>query len=378
MSGMVAGVPYQGGATWAALQYVLGFKRLGHDVYFLEPLTPRTLCPPDAPLAQTANASYFNDVMRAFGLEQNSALLLTSTRETVGLPYGHLRQIAGRADVVANLSGTLKDAELLDSIPIRVFLDLDPGFNQLWHEVGGIDMGFAAHTHFVTVGLSLGRPECDVPTCGRHWFPTLQPIVLSYWPVAHAITYDALTSIGNWRAYGSIEHQGIFYGQKAHSLRRLLTLPKISRESFCLALSIHPDERSDLQALKRNGWNLLDPAKVAATPDLYQEFIRGSKAELGVAKSGYVVSRAGWFSDRSVCYLASGRPVIAQETGFSRFLPTGKGLLGFQTAEEAVGAIEAINKDYRQHASASRAIAEDHFDSDKVLSGLLCHLGVAA
>ncbi|CAA9454864.1 MAG: hypothetical protein AVDCRST_MAG28-2288 [uncultured Rubrobacteraceae bacterium] len=144
-----------------------------------------------------------------------------------------------------------------------------------------------------------------------------------------------------------------------------------------LALAIHPDEGEDLKALDDNGWRLIDPARVSSTPGDYQRFVRGSKAEFGIAKSGYVVARCGWFSDRSICYLASGRPVVAQETGFGRFLPTGEGLFAFETSDEALASIEALNRDYARHARAARAIAEDHFDSDKVLGRLLEKLGAA-
>ena len=133
----------------------------------------------------------------------------------------------------------------------------------------------------------------------------------------------------------------------------------------------------DLDALRRNGWELLDPADVASTPDAYRSFIQGSKGELGIAKSGYIASRCGWFSDRSICYLASGRPVIAQQTGFDRFLPVGEGLLSFDTAETLLDAIDRVNADYRGHCAAARAVAEECFDSDRVLTRLLASLGVA-
>src|SRR5262249_39720193 len=151
----------------------------------------------------------------------------------------------------------------------------------------------------------------------REWITTPQPIVLPYWPVAEAVVHDALTTVGNWRGYGSVTYQGVFHGQKAHSLRPLMTLPRHSPKIFLLAMAIHSGEHPDLAALAENGWQLIDPAQVADTPAAYQRFIQGSWAEFGVAKSGYVVSRCGWFSDRSLCYLASGRPVLAQQTGFS-------------------------------------------------------------
>src|SRR5207302_10862975 len=181
------------------------------------------------------------------------------------------------------------------------------------------------------------------------------------WPAADRITYDALTTVGNWRAYGSIEHQGTFYGQKAHALRPLVMLPTQTQEKFVLALAIHGDEKKDLAALADNGWRLLDPARVTPTPDSYQRFIQESKAEFGIAKSGYVASRCGWFSDRSICYLASGRPVLAQETGFSRFLPAGAGLFAFQAMDDVLAAIEELNADYPRHARAARIFAEECF-----------------
>jgi len=259
--------------------------------------------------------------------------------------------------------------------PLRVYLDLDPAFIQLWHAVYDIDMRFAGHSHFVTIGTAIGQPDCTVPACGLDWMTTMQPIVLDYWPVAQRITYDALTTIGNWRGYGSIEQDGVFYGQKAHSLREFMDLPTRTSEKFMPALAIHPAEKKDLEALASNGWQLLDPAQVAATPQRYREFIQGSKAEFGIAKSGYVASRCGWFSDRSVCYLASGRPVIAQETGFNRFLPVGAGLFAFTNTDEALAAINAMNDDYAAHAQAARALAVEHFDSDKVLTNLLQRIG---
>lgn len=377
LSGMIATVPHQGGATWAVLQYLLGFKKLGHEVYFVEPLTKEALRPDGSTLEGSENAQYFQRVMAEFGLNENSALLLEGTQETVGLSYDWLQKIAERADLLINISGMLTDEQLTARIPLRVYLDLDPAFNQLWHAAEGIDVGFNGHSHFVTVGQAIGRPDCAVPTCGLSWNTTRQPIVLAHWPIAERIAHDALTSVGNWRGYGSIESGGVFYGQKAHALRQFIELPMHTDEKFILAMAIHPDETSDLAALKTNGWRLLDPLRIAGTPARYQQFIQGSKAEFGIAKSGYLASQCGWFSDRSVCYLASGRPVIAQETGFSQYLPTGEGLFSFETQDDVLAGIDAINEDYAHHSQAARAIAEEYFDSDKVLSRLLQSVGAA-
>lgn len=372
---MIAGVPRQGGATWAVLQYLLGLRRLGCEVYFVEPLEGSNLEPQGTPLRASANAAYFREVMAEFGFSEASALLVSGTGETFGASYEELRRVARRADVLLNISGMLAEEELTTPIPVRVYLDLDPAFNQLWHATQGIDMRFQGHTHFVTVGQNIGHPTCTVPTCGLEWIKTWQPVVLEHWARGEGVEHDALTTVANWRGYGSIEHGGVFYGQKAHSLRKFIDLPTRTSEKFALALAIHPEEVRDIEALTRNGWRLLKPEEVADTPDNYRRFVRGSKAEFGIAKSGYVESRCGWFSDRSVCYLAAGRPVVAQETGFSLHLPTGAGLLSFETSDDALAAIEELRGDYARHSKAARLLAEEHFDSDKVLPRLLRNLG---
>jgi hypothetical protein len=367
---MIAGDPHQGGATWAVLQYLLGFERLGHEVLFVEQCDESALRPEGVPAARSNSAAYFRDVTRTFGLEQSAGLLLAGTEQTIGVPYPRLREFAEHADLLVNISGILTDEGLIADIPVRVYLDLDPAFNQLW-QATGIDMRFDAHTHFVTVGQAIGTPLCPVPTCGRSWIPTVPPVVMAHWPQATEITTDAFTTVGNWRGYGSIEYEGVQYGQKAHSLRDFMSLPTRTSASFRLALAIHPDEKKDVVALADNGWGLLDPARVAGTPARYKEFIQGSRGEFGIAKSGYVLSSCGWFSDRSVCFLASGRPVIAQETGFSRFIPTGDGLFAFEAEDQVLAAIEELRRDYSRHALAARSLAEEYFDSDKVLEDFL-------
>lgn len=362
VGGTVAGVPGQGGASWAVLQYVLGLQRLGHDVTLIEQV---------AILAPEVE-SYFRHVAGAFGLAGRAGMVDSEGR-TAGLDRRTLHERVQTADVLLNLSGILRDPELRDPPPIRVFLDLDPGFNQFWHE-DGIDVGLDGHTHHVSVGLALGSPECGVPLCGRTWLTTTQPVVLDLWPRVDGVVHDALTTVGNWRSYGSVAYRGTTYGQKAHALRRLLELPWLSGERFLLALSIHPGDRSDLEALREHAWELIDPGSVAATPALYRSFVTGSRAEFALTKSGYVDSACGWFSDRSACYLAAGRPVVAPDTGFSRYLPTGKGLLVFRDVEEAVAAVADLRRDYAGHRAAAYELAREHFDSDRVLSELLACL----
>jgi hypothetical protein len=366
LGGMVAGDPHQGGASWAVLQYVAGLRSLGHEVVLVEPVPADRLDPAGEV------AGYFD---RLPLLDGNAALLASGTEQTLGLPFAELVRFASEADLLINISGMLREERLFAPIPVRAFLDLDPGFNQVWHMTGE-DIGLDLHTHWVTVGQALGSDDCPIPTCGRNWIATLPPVVLDRWPQAtDAPNRDAFTTIGHWRSYGSVEHSGVHYGQRAHSLRELIELPRTTDSSFQLALGIHPDEKRDLEALRLNGWELLDPAEVAGSPRSYAEFIRGSKAELSVAKSGYVASHSGWFSDRSACYLASGRPVVAQDTGFGDFLPTGEGLFAFDDMAAAKAAVAAIEGGPDRHARAARSIAEEYFDARKVLPLLLERLG---
>jgi hypothetical protein len=364
-SGMVAGDPEQGGASWAVLQYVLGLRALGHEVYLVEPvddLEPRSV-------------RYFSELARDFDLDGHAALLVRGTTRSCGLSYRELVGLARSTDIVLNVSGMLRDEELVGPPPLRVYLDLDPAFNQLWHAVEQIDMGFDLHNRFATVGLELGEPACPIPTCGRKWIKTLPPVFLPSWSPTERPEADGFTTVANWRGYGSIVWNGRRYGQKAHSLRKFVDLPEQTSERLTLALAIDAGETPDLVALRRHGWELTDPRTVAGSPQSYAAFVRGSKGELGIAKEGYVESRCGWFSDRSACYLASGRPVVAQDTGFSRHLPAGEGLFSFTTAQGAVEAMREVTADYARHARAARSLAEGLLDSNTVLGRLLERVG---
>ena len=363
VSGMIAATPGQGGAAWAILQYLLGLRRLGCRVHFVEPI--------DTPEVPDASASYCRAVMGRFGLDGSWALVPVDGGEPAGMTRPALRKAATETDVLLNVSGMLSDPDVLDPVPVRAFLDLDPGFVQLWHQEGDADMGFGAHTHFVSVADAIGSPGCPIPDCGLSWIPTLPPVVLEQWPAADRLETEAATTVGHWRSYGSIHHEGLHFGQRAHSLRTIMDLPRRTGTPLALALGIHPDETSDLAALEENGWTLVDPDEVARLPDDYARFVRGSWAELGVAKLGYVVSDSGWFSDRSACYLASGRPVVAQDTGFGRRLPVSAGLFAFSSADEAAVGLEEIARDYERHRAGARAVAEEHLDSDRVLGSLL-------
>lgn len=361
VGGMAASVPGHGGATWAALQYVLGLRALGHDVLLLDEVR--------GPGDPATRGACLARIVAAFGLEGRAALL-TGGGHAIGMDYDDVLAFARNADLIINLAGTVHDPRVLEAFPRRLLVDLDPAFTQLWH-AQGVDVGIAAHDRFASVGLRLHGEECAVPDGGVRWEPTLPPVALEHWPVASEEPTEGVTAIANWRSYGTIEHDGVRYGQKAHSVRALIDLPRLTAEPPRFALLIDPAETHDIAELHRHGWVLIDAAHETQTPEAYARFVRASSAELGIAKEGYVVSRCGWFSDRSACYLASGRPVVAQRTGWERVLPEGEGLLGFDTAAEAAEALAAVTAAPARHAAAARALAEERLDARRVLPTLL-------
>lgn len=369
VSGRIATTSQQGGATWAVLQYLLGLRQLGHEIWFVESVPAAQVGPAGKGLARSSNARYAGRVLSRLDLGGRWALVADGTTETLGCDYRSLAVVPW--DVHVNLSGCLADPGITAAIPVRIYVDLDPAFTQIWDGVDGHDLGLEGHTHFATVGWGIGTPDCPVPTGGRDWHHTLPPVVLSHWTPGAEITRHAMTTVANWRSYGSVAWDGTCYGQRAHSFRGFFDLPGATAVALAPALAIDPGETDDLAALARGGWVLTDPATVAGTPEAYRDFVRASRGELSIAKSGYVSSRSGWVSDRSACYLASGRPVVAQDTGFGQRLPTGRGLLTFSTPAEAVEALERVDRDYAPHAAAARRIAVDEFDSAVVLGDLL-------
>jgi hypothetical protein len=376
IAGAVAQKPNIGGLTWVFLQYVLGFRRLGFDVMFLDEVPPGTLMDAHgqpSSLEDSVNLRYFRDVMERFDLSDSFALF-TDGGKTIGRPRDEVKEHVRDAVCVINVMGYLSDEEILASARRKVFLDIDPGLGQLWCELG-LANSFTGHDDFVTIGENIGKPDCPIPECGLTWITTPQPVVLEYWPT-HPQHDRSFTTVATWRgSYGPIEYQGRTYGLRLHEFRKFIELPRKTEANFELALDIHPDEVNDLRLLAENEWTLVDPLTVAADPFAYRDYVQSSQAEFMVAKSLYVEGNTAWFSDRSLCYLATGKPVLAQETGYSSIYPTGEGLFAFSTTEEAVAGAEAILGDYRRHASAARGIAEEYFDSDKVLTRLLEKLG---
>lgn len=380
IAGSLAQRPGQGGHTWVFLQYLLGFRRLGWDVLFLDWLSP-AMCVDEAgaPCAfqNSVNLRYFQRVMTAFGLDGAFSLDYNQGEQVVGIPRGAVLERAQDAAFLLNVMGFLQDEAILDAVSRRVFLDIDPGFGQMWYALGLGDL-FHGHDAFVTIGERIGQVDCAIPTCGLDWLTTPPPVVLDRWPAAEdAPHHGQFTSIASWRGpFGPIDYQGCTYGLRVHEFRKFFPLPQASSAPFELALAIHPAEEKDRAALAAHGWRLTDPVAAAADPWKYRAYIRASMAEFMVAKNMYVQARSGWLSDRSLCYLASGRPVVAQDTGFRDRYPTGEGLLPFSTLEEAAEAVEAVRRDYRRHARAARRLAETCFDSDVVLTRLLNELRV--
>jgi hypothetical protein len=360
------------------LHLLLGFRELGWDVHFIDRLEPG-MCVDGAgaptSFAGSANVSYLDAVMREFGLEDCWTLLGSAWGEVAGAPRERARECLRRSRMVIDVMGFLEDEELLAAAPCRVFLDIDPGFGQMWSDLGLHDL-FAGYDRFVTVGTNVGHPGCDVPTCGLDWITMLPPVVLDLWS-ATAPPGPAYTSVVTWRGpFAPIVHHGTTYGLRVHEFRRFLELPELTPAAFELALDIDPSDAADTVRLLEHGWRLVDPTVVAADPSGYRRYLQMSRGELMVAKHLYVATRSGWFSDRSACYLAAGRPVIAQDTGLCDRLPIGTGLLTFDTIDEAADAVMAVEGDWVRHAAAARGVAEECFAAKAVLGGLVERLGV--
>ena len=368
IAGAVAQKPGCAGHAWQFLQYLLGFRRLGWDVCFIDQIGGAD---------PVAGERHLAEVMAWAGLKGAWSLGLPGG-ERAGLGRAQVLERIRDADLLLNVMGFETDAELLGAARLRVFLDTDPGFGQMWHALGLADI-FAGHDAHVTIAERIGAPDCTVPTCGLDWITTPQPVVLDAWPVAPPARDGAFTSVASWRgSYGPVDFDGHRYGLRVHQLRRFAELPAAAPGRFELALDIHPADAADAELLRAGGWQLRPPSEVAATLDGYRDYLRGSAGEVMVAKGMYVDSRSGWFSERSTCYLASGRAVLAQDTGLAERYPVGEGLLVFSTLAEAIAGAEELQADPARHAVAARALAEEHFDSDRVLGRLLDRLGAAA
>lgn len=350
-----------GGHGWAMLNWILGAEALGWSVSILEATDLDRI-----DTLHPAGTNWARSALRSHGVQAPFTVLDQDGRTLWGdWDDDDLARAIRTTDVVLNISGNWRGDEL-GSIAHRVYVDLDPGFTQWW-AAEDIDMGLDRHTTFVTVGLRLGTAGCSVPTMGKDWVTTPPPVMLDRWLPSPSVAGRPYTTIANWRSYGTVWRDGVRHGQKAHSMRALIDLPGRTGVPIEVALRIHPAEHQDLTALHRAGWRIVDPTSLTATPQAYQRYVQRSRGEFGLAKEGYVNANTGWISDRTACFLASGRPVVTQETGSIEELGGGEGLLGFSTTDEAATSLERVERDWAHHAAAARALASARFDHRRVL-----------
>jgi hypothetical protein len=361
-----------GGLAWHHLQYVLGLARLGHDVYFAEDSDDYPSCyDPTRDTIGTDPAYGLAFATRTFervGLGQRWAYYDAPTGRWLG-PCAS-RILSGGADLLLNLSGINPLRPWWLEVPARALVDTDPVFTQVRHltrpEARALAQG---HTTFFSFGANLGRPGTAVPSDGFPWQATRQPVVLDAWPVTPGPPEAKFTTIMQWDSYPAAEYAGRRYGLKSDSFAPYLDLPEKAGHLFELALgAATAATRATLHA---RGWEVCSSLDRTRDPWTYQRYLQQSRAEFSVAKHGYAMTRCGWFSERSAAYLASGRPVLVQDTGFSDWLPAGEGILAFNTLEEALAGVAEIMGRYDFHCRAARAIAEEYFDARRVLSQLI-------
>jgi hypothetical protein len=377
VAGALANKPRNGGAAWTRLSWALGFRRLGHEVYFIEQIAPSTCVDQrGTPCAidDSVNLAYFRLVTERFQL--NAALIVEGGTRTFGMTWDELLVVSQTADLLVDISGHLTIETLKYRFGKRIFIDLDPGYTQFWHADGLAEDRLRDHHYYFSVGENIGQPFCRIPTANVDWRPIRQPVVLDEWPVV-SVPASALrfTTVASWRGpLGRVTHRDLTFGVKAHEFRKFVALPTRCDHAFEMALEIDAADQQDLALLRASGWTVVDPDDVAGDPLMFRQFVQQSGAEFSVAQGIYVETQSGWFSDRTVRYLASGKPALVQDTGWARNYPTGRGLLSFRTLEEAVDGVNRIASDYTGHSRAARDIAETFFDARIVLPALIAEI----
>lgn len=371
-SGSTGRLPY-GGHAWIDMQYLAGLSALGHELYYLEECGPESWVYNWETEQLTTDlsypASYVRDCLEPLGLR--SRWIYRAGDEAEGMGVAEFAEVCASADLLLIRAVPLPVWRPEYNLPRkRAFIDADPGFTQISLVSGHAELQATVECcdSLFTIGQRIGASDCPIPTAGRHWFKTLPPVSLPHWPVAGDAPGPAthFTSVMHWRGFREVEYDGIVYGQKDKEFPLFVDLPRRTSQRFKIAVT-----GGDREWLSQHGWDVEEGWVASRTPQLYQEFIQGSHAEFGVAKHGYVRMRGGWFSDRSVCYLASGRPVLVEETGLGDWLPVGEGVITFRDVSEALWGVEDINSDYERHRKAARRIAEECFDAARVLPPLL-------
>jgi hypothetical protein len=351
VAGALAAKPWNGGEAWVRLSYILGLRSLGLHVSLVEQVG----ADPPAEVLR-----WFRAVAARFSID---ATLV----DAAGAPIDGSEPEGG--DALVNISGNLTAPALLGRFRRRAYVDLDPCFTQVWHAAGALSLD-RHHVHY-TVGENVGTRRCSVPTNGIPWRPMRPPVVLADWPLAPSTGFDRFTTVATWRpGHGSVAIAGKVLGLRVHAFRRVIDLPRLSELPFEAALAIDAREVADLALLTAGGWHLVEPHEVAAEPESFREYVAASGAEFSVAQEAYTATRTGWIGDRTVRYLASGRPAIVEDTGI-RSIPTGQGLVTFSTLCDARAAARDVVENYEAHRVAARALAVEHFDAKVVLGRLL-------
>jgi hypothetical protein len=379
--GMMTKIPV-GGAVWGTMQYLVGLERLGYEVYYVEAhaRTPSMFMANPEDDSSALAAAYLAGVMDRFGFGDRWAFhALHDDGRCYGMPLERVQELYRTAALIINYhGGTMPLPEhaetgrlmYLETDPVELHIELHRG------EVGAHEF-LAPHTTFFTWAQNYGHADCRVPMAPAYQFrPTLPPVVMDQWEGSDTPSNDAFTTIGNWRQpWRVLEFQGETYHWSKHfEFEKVIDLPRRTTQPFELALASYEPE--DRHLLESHGWRVIDAAPVSHGLDDYRNYVLASRGEFTVAKDQNVRLRSGWFSERSAQYLAAGRPVITQETGFSNTLPTGEGLFGFSTMEDILAAVDAVNSDWARHSRAARAIAREYFDADVVLRRLLREAGL--
>jgi hypothetical protein len=361
------------GYAWHHIQYVLGLRDLGHDVYFIEDSDDYPSCYDPIRNVTDADATYglefAHRTFTALGLADRWAYYDRHTSGWHGPCAERAIEICRSASLLLNVSGMNPLRRWLIEIPTRVFIDTDPTLTQIRHlENPEARERASGHTAFFSFAGNLGMPGVNVPNDGFPWRSTRQPIVIDAWPTTPGPRDGKFTTVMQWESIPAATYDGVRFGMKSDSFGPYSDLPTMTSEVFELAIGSRTAPRS---LLRRKGWRLRDSRWPTRDIGTYQRYIQRSKGEIGIAKHAYVVSRSGWFSERSACYLASARPVVAQDTGFATWLPEGEGVIAFGSPEEAVAGITEVDARYEAHCEAARELVREYFDSRKVLSRLL-------
>jgi hypothetical protein len=356
----------RGGHVAVILQWLVGLERLGHDVLFVNTI-------PAMESAEKAHAveSFVNSCDTMWHLDRSVLLDANSHSVLAGMSYSDVQSFADSSSALLTvaLAAECEPPPPLERVRPRIFVDHDPGYTQIWARGYGSSKIIGQHDIYFTVGANVGTRRSSLPTCGLQWHHTWNPIVMDWWPVTTQIRRNRFTTIADWWGQPYIEFEGQVLGPKRDEFLKFVTLPHQSGEVLELALDI-PAGDADIDLLRANGWQITSPAQAESVSG-YQDWVTGSLGEFSCAKGVYVGTRSGWFSDRSAAYLAAGRPVILQETGFSDVIPTGEGLFAFRSIDEAVEAIHQVRREYEHHSRIARKLAETYFESRLVLSELL-------